>query len=170
MQSFLLKLYKNLKMTKNVQLYVQRVVNHQFLIGVTGVIFNNKNEVLLFKHSYRPIEWSLPGGYLQGGEHPKEGLEREVYEESGFKVKIFKIIKTTHDKETARLDMSYYGVYESGEFRKSAEVTDFMFCPISKLPPLLESQYGQIKEGYKRYNATKKRNIFENIKHFFGRN
>lgn len=170
MQSLLLKLYKNLKMTKKVQLYVQRVVNHQFLIGVTGVVFNDKNEVLLFKHSYRPIEWSLPGGYLQSGEHPKEGLEREIFEESGFKVKIFKIIKTTHDTETARLDMSYYGVYESGEFIKSAEVTEYMFCSISQLPSLLESQYEQIKEGYKRYISTKKKNIFENIKQFFWRN
>lgn len=46
-----------------------RVVQDQFLIGVTGIIFNEKREVLLFKHSYRQTVWSLPGGYLKSGEN-----------------------------------------------------------------------------------------------------
>ena len=29
---------------------------NKFLVGVTGVIFNEKNEVLLFKHTYRHVE------------------------------------------------------------------------------------------------------------------
>ena len=62
------------------------LVQDQFLVGVTGVIFNEKNEVLLFKHTYRKQSWSLPGGYLKAGEHPAEALEREIKEESGLVV------------------------------------------------------------------------------------
>ena len=70
-----------------------RRVNDQFLVGVTGIFFNDKNQVLLVKHSYRKKgRWSLLGGYLKAGEHPKEGLEREVLEETGYKVKANSII------------------------------------------------------------------------------
>lgn len=55
-----------------------RLFQSQFLIGVTGVILNDKKEVLLFKHTYRQHAWSLPGGYMQAGEHPAEALEREI--------------------------------------------------------------------------------------------
>jgi 8-oxo-dGTP diphosphatase len=154
MNSLLLALYKKLNLPKGLQLFVQRFINDQFLIGVTGVIFNDKNEVLLFKHTYRKVEWSLPGGYLQEKEHPKEGLRREIEEESGFRVKILKMIKSKHDIDSARLDMSYYGRFLGGEFKPSDEVIESRFFPKSKLPPLIDDQYKQIEEAYSRYKPS----------------
>jgi ADP-ribose pyrophosphatase YjhB (NUDIX family) len=164
MHGFLLKIYKKLNLSKNFQVYIQRFLNDQFLIGVTGVIFNEKDEVLLFKHTYRKTSWSLPGGYLKGGEHPKAGLAREIKEESGFKVNIIKIIATTEDEDAARLDMSYYGKFAEGIFRKSSEVSEYKFFPISKLPKLISNQYEQINEGYKRFIKSEKRGFLYHFK------
>ena len=72
------KFWKLLHLPKNIQLLAMRFFQDQFLVGVTGIIFNDKNEVLLFKHTYRAHSWSLPGGYLKTGEHPREALEREI--------------------------------------------------------------------------------------------
>lgn len=72
----------------NFQLSIMRIFQDQFLIGVTGIIFNNKNQVLLFKHTYRQTDWSLPGGYIKSKEHPFESLEREILEESGLVVSV----------------------------------------------------------------------------------
>lgn len=36
--------------------------------------------------------WTLPGGGVEFGEHPEEALEREVYEESGFRLTDFAFI------------------------------------------------------------------------------
>lgn len=151
MHNVLLGLWKKLNFTKGIKLRILRVLNDEFLVGVTGVIFNDKHEVLLFKHSYREIEWSLPGGFLKGGEHPKQGLEREILEESGLIVKVMKIIHTTEDSDTARLDLSYFGIFVKGEFKASAEVVEYGFFPLSKLPELIPDQYTQIEEGYNRY-------------------
>ena len=71
MMTILLKIWKSLKLPTSLQLFAMRRVNDQFLIGVTGIIFNDQNEILLIKHSYRDNgKWSLPGGYIKGKEHP----------------------------------------------------------------------------------------------------
>jgi ADP-ribose pyrophosphatase YjhB (NUDIX family) len=89
-----------------------RMFNDQFLVGVTGIFLNEDDEVLLFKHTYRNgHRWSLPGGYIKAREHPREGLEREVKEESGMIVSADERLKLRTDRETARFDITYVGKY-----------------------------------------------------------
>ncbi len=145
----LLKIWKKLQLPQPVQVFLMRFANDQFLIGVTGVIFDEKNHVLVLKHTYRKVEWSLPGGYLKANEHPKVGLAREIMEETGFAVRIIQIIRTQTDHK-GRLDMCYYGVFESGKFKANEEVIEFKFVDPANLPPLITDQYKQIAEGLKR--------------------
>ena len=103
MKTILAKLYKALHLSKKLQLLVMRFFQDQFLVGVTGIIFNDHNEILLFKHTYRTHAWSLPGGYMKSGEHPRETLEREIKEESGLIVSVDESLKTRTDRDNARL-------------------------------------------------------------------
>jgi ADP-ribose pyrophosphatase YjhB (NUDIX family) len=117
-----------------------KLLQDQFLIGVTGIIFNVNNEVLLFKHTYRGYEWSLPGGYIKAREHPKEGLEREIEEESGYIVSVSKRYKIRTDRDAARLDIVYIGTFIGGEFRPSSEVTDAKFFTFDTIPRIIKNQ------------------------------
>jgi ADP-ribose pyrophosphatase YjhB (NUDIX family) len=134
MSGFLARLWKLLSLPKDLQLRIMRVMQDQFLVGVTGVIFNDRGEVLLFKHTYRQSDWGLPGGYLKAKEHPQEGLEREIHEESGLTVSIDKRYKIRTDRETARLDIVYIGTFVSGNFLPSPEVSDAKFFTFNDLP------------------------------------
>ena len=145
---------------KQAQMQVMRIVNDEFLVGVTGVIFNNAAEVLIVKHSYRRVSWSLPGGFLKAKEHPKKGLEREIFEETGFKVRVDRLIKTQHDNDTAKIDLCYAGKFKNGVFTKSAEVVNYGFFSRDKLPPLIKDQYKQIDLAYERYNPSHHRPLF----------
>jgi len=127
-----------------------RFVQDQFLIGVTGVIFNEKNEVLLFKHTYRAHAWSLPGGYMKSGEHPREALEREIKEESHLVVSIDDSLKTRTDRDSARLDMCYTGVFIGGEFAPTHEVSEYGFFSQDMLPLLRKNQVFLIDEALKQ--------------------
>ncbi len=49
-------------------------------IGVTGLVFNTKGEVLLVENSYAP-GWRLPGGGVERGETAEASLIREMQEE-----------------------------------------------------------------------------------------
>lgn len=147
MKSFLAKVWKLLNLSKGVQLFFMRFFQNQFLVGVTGIIFNEKNEVLLFKHTYRKHSWSLPGGYMKSGEHPAEALEREIKEESGFVVSVDKSFKTRTDRTSSRLDLCYLGVFIGGEFIKSEEVSEYGFFSQDKMPLLRSNQVFLIEEA-----------------------
>jgi 8-oxo-dGTP pyrophosphatase MutT (NUDIX family) len=146
MNALLLKIWKLLQLPKSWQLAIVRLRESSFLVGVTGVFFNEKNDVLLFEHTYRP-GWSLPGGYIKGKEHPKAGLEREVLEESGLVVSADTRMKIRTDRETARLDITYAGVYIGGSFIPSDEVKKAQFFSFDTLPDIRTDQLQAIHDA-----------------------
>lgn len=134
---------------KEVQLMIMRFFQSQFLIGVTGIIYNDQKEVLLLKHTYRSHAWSLPGGYLKAGEHPREALEREIKEETNLVVSVDEPLKTRTDRDSARLDMCYTGTLIGGDFKPTSEVSEFGFFALANLPLLRKNQLFLIDEAMK---------------------
>lgn len=57
-------------------------------VGVSAVIFNNKNEILMMKRkgSHGDGTWAFPGGAMELGEGIVEAMRREVAEEIGVTV------------------------------------------------------------------------------------
>jgi 8-oxo-dGTP diphosphatase len=57
------------------------------VVGVGAVIVRH-GEVLLVRRAHPPLagEWSLPGGVLEVGEKLRDGVAREVREETGLEV------------------------------------------------------------------------------------
>jgi len=149
MKPLLTKIWKILRLPKNLQLSIMRVFQDQFLVGVTGIIFNEKDEILLFKHTYRSHSWSLPGGYMKAGEHPSDGLEREIYEESGLVVSADEVLQTRTDRQTARLDICYVGKLLGGEFEKTHEVSEYGFFKQDSFPLLRKNQLFLIDKAIK---------------------
>jgi len=154
-KSILTKVWKLLNLPTNVQLFFMRLFQNQFLVGVTGVIFNKKNEILLFKHTYRQHSWSLPGGYLKTGEHPREALEREIKEESNLIVSVDESLKTRTDRANARLDMCYVGIFIGGEFTPSKEVSEYGFFSKDKMPLLKNGQIFLIEEALQQQGLSR---------------
>jgi len=133
-----------------------RLFQDQFLIGVTGIILNEKNEILLFKHTYRQTEWGLPGGYIKAKEHPQEALEREIEEESGLVVSVDEELKISTDRESARVDICFIGKLMGGEFRKSSEVTEARFFAFNELPLLSKKRLFLIEQTLFQKNLLKR--------------
>ncbi len=59
-------------------------------ISAGGVIFNNKNQVLVLQR--KNGNWVLPKGHIEKGENIEETAIREVKEETGIKAKIITYI------------------------------------------------------------------------------
>ena len=57
------------------------------LVGVGGVVIHRRR-VLLIRRGAEPLkgQWSLPGGMLELGEELKDGVRRELKEETGLEV------------------------------------------------------------------------------------
>lgn len=154
MKRLLAKIYKQLHLPTNIQLSFMGLLQDKFLVGVTGIIFNNQDEILLVQHTYRHIPWSLPGGYIKGREHPKEGLEREILEETGFIVSVDSRLKIQTDRDSPRLDICYVGEFISGDFKSNHEVTEAAFFPFDKLPLIMKKQLLMIHKALKLRNTS----------------
>lgn len=170
MMNVLAKAWRLLRLPKSIQLSILRLFQDQFLIGVTGIIFNDKNEVLLVKHTYRG-NWSLPGGYIKAKEHPKEGLEREIEEETGYVTSADERLKIRTDRDEARLDICYIGTHLGGEFRPSSEVSEAAFFPFESLPLLPKDQLVFIEHALrvKVKNSLSHESTLQRFQHYFSR-
>ncbi len=60
---------------------------------VTGII-NKDNKILMIKRAKNEgnLLWAFPGGKVEEGENKEEACIREIYEETGIKVQIQKIL------------------------------------------------------------------------------
>lgn len=70
------------------QVPITRMLAPTFLVGVSAVCLNEHHQALLVEHRFakRRQRWGLPGGLMGRGETPREGLQREVLEETGLSV------------------------------------------------------------------------------------
>ncbi len=59
-------------------------------LDIRGVVFKD-NRILLVKE-LADGGWTLPGGFIDVGEPPSRAVEREVWEESGYRVKATKLL------------------------------------------------------------------------------
>lgn len=77
-------------------------------IDVRGVVFKD-DKVLLVKEK-SDGGWTLPGGWADPNESPKESVEREVFEESGFITEAIQVLAVyDRDKQgTLRLSLFIY--------------------------------------------------------------
>jgi len=85
----------------NARKKIVRLTQSKFTVSAAAVITNEKNEILLLNHVLRPYSsWGLPGGFINHGEQPEDGIRREIREETGIElesVRLFRVrIVTTH--------------------------------------------------------------------------
>lgn len=55
-------------------------------VGVRAIVINEKNQVLLVKHTYMK-DWYLPGGGVKNNETLTQAIIRELHEETGVQTK-----------------------------------------------------------------------------------
>ena len=139
-------IWRTVRLPDSLRWMVVANTNQQFLVGVTAVILNEHNEVLLFEHTYRsPYAWGLPSGWLEKGEDPAQGIEREVYEESHLAVRISAVLSVSAAHSVPRIDLVYLGSPAGGSFQPSNEVSAAQFFAQNALPPLMANQRGLIQ-------------------------
>lgn len=94
--------------------------------------------------------WTLPGGWADQNERPKDGAMREVVEESGYEVEITKLyaVKSRETEAYKHLypvsvvKLFYLGRVTGGQAIKeeNAEVIQARFFSVDQLPPLSEAR------------------------------
>ena len=111
-------------------------------VDVRAVIFNDKNEILLVKERIDGC-WALPGGWSDVGYTPTEVIIKETKEETGFDVRVIKLLAVL-DKRCYNHPSSSFYIYKmcflceitGGDSELTFDILDKGFFPLDKLPPL----------------------------------
>jgi 8-oxo-dGTP diphosphatase len=104
-------------------------------IGVKAIITNNNNEILLVKRSdkYNEIKnyWDIPGGRIDFGEEPLDGLKRELLEEINLELdQVKKIIDAStvyKDDNKHIIRITYLCTVKNTNIQISDEHTEFLW-------------------------------------------
>ncbi len=103
--------------------------------GVFVVVFNeHKTQVLLHKQADIRI-WSLPGGGIESDETWEEAGVREVYEETGYQIKIERLIGEYSIPQIDGFEYACLGCVVGGEaIKKGPETLAVMWFATDALP------------------------------------
>jgi mutator protein MutT len=105
----------------------------QFTIGAFAIIENDCQEILLCYRDDLQL-WNLPGGGLNDGEVPWEGVVREVQEETGLSVSVERLIGVYAKPETNDLVFMFKCQRESGELTISEEAQNLQYFKSTEIP------------------------------------
>ena len=150
-RKLLLHLWRVVPFSRKLRYRFLYTINQKFIIGVGVIVVDEKDRVLLFKHTYRAeYPWGLPTGWLKKGESPAQAVEREVYEESGFRVKVLEPFEVGHGvQDVPNVHIVFIGeLVGEAEFVPSPEVTEAHFFHKDELPKLIPSQKRMIESFY----------------------
>jgi len=101
-----------------------------------------KDKILLIKRRNKPFKgkWALPGGFVEYGEKVEDTVVREVYEETGLKTSIKKIVGVYSDPDRDPRGHVVTIVYlldiKGGELKSNDDATDAKFFNLNNLPDL----------------------------------
>lgn len=132
-------------------------------IGV-GVIVIKDNKVLLGKrmNAHGEGTWSFPGGHLEYNESVEDCAKREVFEETGIKIKNVRLGNYTNDifeKESKHYVTLYViSEHDSGDVKvmEPEKCEKWEWVEWSKLnKPLFLPIVNLLKQGYNPFNQEK---------------
>jgi ADP-ribose pyrophosphatase YjhB (NUDIX family) len=109
----------------------------RFRVAVAALVFDERQRVLLFRHTYRKLEWGIPAGALEYGEQPVDGILREFYEETGMKIAVESLLIADSSPYIRHVSLVYLCKIVSGEFRDSDEISEIQYFDVNSLPPML---------------------------------
>lgn len=93
---------------KALRRWTVRFSHPRFGVTAAAIVTDAGGKVLLLKHRFRPGSgWGLPGGFLERGEQPEDGLRRELGEEIGLEVEQLRLFTVRAFKKPKQLEVVF---------------------------------------------------------------
>lgn len=106
-----------------------------------AALVEREGKILLVRRVNEPErgKWSLPAGFLDGGEDPRRAAERECYEETGLEVRagdLFEIVYGAEHATGADIVLVYQTEILGGEVEARDDADAAEFFARDDIPPL----------------------------------
>lgn len=109
------------------------------------MLVTRSREILLAKRGVNPFkgQWDVPGGFLEYGEHPENGVRREINEELGLRLpKRLNLIGVYMDTYGSRVPEATLNFYFLATVPKTIrlvaqdDITHVSWFPLSQVPKI----------------------------------
>lgn len=108
-------------------------MKQSFTVGVFGIIRDKENRVLLcLRNDYNL--WNLPGGGLEANESPREGVLREVKEETGLDTEIIRLAGVYSKEGKNEIIFSFECRVIGGKPTLNDEAKDIRYFSLENIP------------------------------------
>lgn len=103
---------------------------------ITGAVVTYKDHFLLCKRAIQPQKglWTVPAGFMEMGETPSEGAQRETFEEAKATITPGPLIGIYTIKHISQVQMFYHAVMETPDFAPGIESQDVQLFKWSEIP------------------------------------
>ncbi len=103
---------------------------------------DNKPQLLMTRELAENSSWTLPGGFADIGDTPQEAVERETFEETGYRVKASKILALVNRNRLPETDPAWNDIWVAlircelvgGSPKESIETGESRFFALDALP------------------------------------
>lgn len=138
-----------------VRRWSMRATQARFTVTAAGIICNERREVLLLKHRFRPGSgWGIPGGFLEQGENADDALRREMREEIGLELDALRIFRARTFKRQSQIEIVFLAQAKGGTRPQSIEVERADWFSPDSLPEGLPDDQRRLIESTLRDGAN----------------
>lgn len=125
-----------------------RVTHARFTVTAAAIVVDEQRRVLILRHRFRPgTGWGLPGGFIEAGEQPDEGVRRELREEVGLELAGVEVVATRAFKKPRQIEIVFRCRPKGNALPQSIEIRRASWFSIDSLPEgLPEDQRQLIKD------------------------
>ncbi|PRX56669.1 NUDIX hydrolase [Flagellimonas meridianipacifica] len=115
-------------------------------LDIRGFVINEKDEILMAKESV-DSKWTIPGGWADIGSTPSEVAIKEIWEETGMKAEVVRLL-AVYDKQVHPHPPEPYYLYKiifhcqitGGQLKPGFDMLGADFFSLDNLPPLSEER------------------------------
>jgi ADP-ribose pyrophosphatase YjhB (NUDIX family) len=108
----------------------------------SALCVDDDGRVMLSRRAVAPFEghWDLPGGFLEEGEHPRDGVRRELREEAGIEIDPLELLGVWMDRyggggaAVATLNFYWTARIVDGDPQPADDVAELRWFALDEIP------------------------------------
>lgn len=138
----------------------------EILLGCTAFVLDSTNQKVLLIRRVDNGRWALPGGHWEPGESVAETCEREVWEETGLRVRVEyligvysnpnRLLEYPDGSQFHNVALNFAVEVVGGELTLSEETTSCGYFTRAEIQDmdLMEHHYERIEDGFNFESVT----------------
>ena len=127
---------------RHMRLYCRRcdIIHYENPLPATAaVVLNDDEHLLLVKRGMAPGKgkWGLPGGFVEMDESPRDGVLRELSEETGLRGKVDHLIDVVYENSPfygPLIIIGYQITPQGGRMMAGDDAAEVQYFPLADLP------------------------------------